>query len=190
MISPSCNIQTLKCRRILECSPFYNALPTCEGTLKQYWTCIVTHRSRRVFLVVDVSRAECEMVCLLLYSLVLETYRFWTFIGMWHFEKTNLYVPSLFKHTYWIHFTPEQIMQMHCMTRRLKGTNISVNSCHPGVVETEITRNFEDSFFWRVIFFKGTKLIGNHFTRSVWWHDNVSLTHQMKCKRTVQIMHI
>ncbi|KAL4232903.1 hypothetical protein ACF0H5_007590 [Mactra antiquata] len=53
-----------------------------------------------------------------------------------------------------------QIMQMHCLVRRLKNTNVTINSSHPGIVETEINRNFEDSFFWNTIFFGGTKLIG------------------------------
>ncbi|XP_053389510.1 retinol dehydrogenase 14-like [Mercenaria mercenaria] len=33
-----------------------------------------------------------------------------------------------------------QIMQMFAMSRRLTGTNITVNSLHPGIVETEIWR--------------------------------------------------
>ncbi|KAL3883247.1 hypothetical protein ACJMK2_029530 [Sinanodonta woodiana] len=37
-----------------------------------------------------------------------------------------------------------QIMQMHCMHRRLEGSNISVNSLHPGLVETEISRSYQD----------------------------------------------
>ncbi|KAL3883244.1 hypothetical protein ACJMK2_029527 [Sinanodonta woodiana] len=37
-----------------------------------------------------------------------------------------------------------QIMQMHCMHRRLKEFNISVNSLHPGLVDTEISRSFQD----------------------------------------------
>ncbi|KAL3882937.1 hypothetical protein ACJMK2_029239 [Sinanodonta woodiana] len=37
-----------------------------------------------------------------------------------------------------------QIMQMHSMQKRLKGSNVSVNSLHPGMVDTEISRNFQD----------------------------------------------
>ncbi|KAK3602907.1 hypothetical protein CHS0354_018774 [Potamilus streckersoni] len=37
-----------------------------------------------------------------------------------------------------------QIMQMHSMDRRLQGSNVSVNSLHPGMVDTEISRNFQD----------------------------------------------
>lgn len=57
-------------------------------------------------------------------------------------------------------FLCAQILQMHCMARRLKDSNISVNSCHPGIVDTEISRNFEDSFLWKVVFWKGAKLLG------------------------------
>lgn len=53
-----------------------------------------------------------------------------------------------------------QIMQMYSLTRRLAGTNITINSSHPGIVETEINRGFQDSFFWNVIFFRGTKVLG------------------------------
>lgn len=34
-----------------------------------------------------------------------------------------------------------QIMQMYCMTRRLRDSNITINSIHPGIVRTEIGRN-------------------------------------------------
>ncbi|KAK3602908.1 hypothetical protein CHS0354_018775, partial [Potamilus streckersoni] len=37
-----------------------------------------------------------------------------------------------------------QIMQMHSMDRRLEGSNISVNSLHPGLVDTEISRSYQD----------------------------------------------
>lgn len=53
-----------------------------------------------------------------------------------------------------------QIMQMYSLARRFKDTNVSINSSHPGIVDTEINRNFQDSFFWSVIFFKGSKLLG------------------------------
>ncbi|XP_048239840.1 retinol dehydrogenase 14-like [Haliotis rufescens] len=38
-----------------------------------------------------------------------------------------------------------QIHHMYCLSRRLKGTDISVTCLHPGIVRTEITRSFIDS---------------------------------------------
>ena len=38
------------------------------------------------------------------------------------------------------------------MARRLKGSNVTVNSSHPGVVATEISRGFNDSTFWSSVF--------------------------------------
>ncbi|XP_060082480.1 retinol dehydrogenase 12-like [Ylistrum balloti] len=37
-----------------------------------------------------------------------------------------------------------QIMQMYSMNRRLLNSNVTVVSLHPGIVETEVTRNFKD----------------------------------------------
>ncbi|XP_048765185.2 WW domain-containing oxidoreductase-like isoform X2 [Ostrea edulis] len=37
-----------------------------------------------------------------------------------------------------------QIMQMYCLNRRLQVANLTVNSLHPGLVNTEINRNFDD----------------------------------------------
>ena len=34
---------------------------------------------------------------------------------------------------------------MHCLQRRLRNTSISVTSVHPGMVRTEIGRDFTDS---------------------------------------------
>ncbi|XP_056014768.1 retinol dehydrogenase 14-like isoform X2 [Ostrea edulis] len=44
-----------------------------------------------------------------------------------------------------------QIMQMYCLNRRLKNTNVAVNSIHPGVVNTELDRNFLDVNYARVL---------------------------------------
>lgn len=52
-----------------------------------------------------------------------------------------------------------QIMQMYCLNRRLQKTNVTVNSIHPGIVDTEITRSFSDLGMWKV-FFQISKLIG------------------------------
>ncbi|XP_046550354.1 retinol dehydrogenase 14-like isoform X3 [Haliotis rubra] len=38
-----------------------------------------------------------------------------------------------------------QIHHMFCLSRRLKGTDISVTCLHPGIVRTEVTRSFTDS---------------------------------------------
>eukprot|EP00105_Crassostrea_gigas_P044658 XP_019928806.1 PREDICTED: dehydrogenase/reductase SDR family member on chromosome X isoform X2 [Crassostrea gigas] len=52
-----------------------------------------------------------------------------------------------------------QIMQMYCLNRRLQKTNVTVNSIHPGIVDTEINRSFSDLGMWKV-FFQISKLIG------------------------------
>ena len=51
-------------------------------------------------------------------------------------------------------------MQTYCMAKRLKGSNVSVNSSHPGVVATEISRGFNDSTFWSSVFPAIVKLTG------------------------------
>ena len=43
-----------------------------------------------------------------------------------------------------------QIMQMHCLQRRLRNTSISVTSVHPGLVQTEIGRDFTDSRLYKM----------------------------------------
>lgn len=52
-----------------------------------------------------------------------------------------------------------QIMQMLYMNRKLKDTNITLSSLHPGVVDTEITRSFDDLGRWK-FFIGATKLFG------------------------------
>lgn len=52
-----------------------------------------------------------------------------------------------------------QIMQMYCLNRRLRKTNVTVNSIHPGIVDTEITRSFSDLGMWKM-FFQLSKIIG------------------------------
>lgn len=52
-----------------------------------------------------------------------------------------------------------QIMQMYKLNRCLQGSNITVSSIHPGIVETEINRSFTDLGRWKV-FFGLSKLIG------------------------------
>lgn len=44
-----------------------------------------------------------------------------------------------------------QVMQMHCLQRRLRNTPISVTSCHPGTVDTEISRDYWDSRAFRAL---------------------------------------
>lgn len=51
------------------------------------------------------------------------------------------------------------IMQMYFMNRRLKDSNIHVLSIHPGIVETEINRSFQDLGRWK-FFFRLSKMIG------------------------------
>nr|XP_022293543.1 dehydrogenase/reductase SDR family member on chromosome X-like [Crassostrea virginica]XP_022293561.1 dehydrogenase/reductase SDR family member on chromosome X-like [Crassostrea virginica] len=51
-----------------------------------------------------------------------------------------------------------QIMQMYSLNRRLNTTNVTVNSLHPGIVETEITRSFTDLMLWKV-FLGASKLL-------------------------------
>ena len=38
-----------------------------------------------------------------------------------------------------------QVMNTYCLHRRLKDTNISIYSLHPGVVETPVLKDFERS---------------------------------------------
>ncbi|XP_060084644.1 retinol dehydrogenase 14-like [Ylistrum balloti] len=52
-----------------------------------------------------------------------------------------------------------QVMQMFSMNRRLQNSNVTVSSLHPGVVQTEVTRNFSDMGPWALLFSIG-KLIG------------------------------
>ena len=56
-------------------------------------------------------------------------------------------------------------MQMHCLQRRLRNTNVSITSVHPGMVDTEIGRDFVESKMYE--FFKRlNRLIGkNSFYR-------------------------
>ena len=42
-------------------------------------------------------------------------------------------------------------MQMYCLQRRLQNTNISVTSLHPGVVQTEIARDYNDVWWFRIL---------------------------------------
>lgn len=51
------------------------------------------------------------------------------------------------------------IMQMFYMNRRLKDSNVSVLSLHPGIVGTEISRSFQDLGHWKV-FFRISKVFG------------------------------
>lgn len=44
-----------------------------------------------------------------------------------------------------------QVMQMYCLQRRLKNTNVSITSVHPGVVDTEIGRDYSDSRAYRAL---------------------------------------
>lgn len=50
-------------------------------------------------------------------------------------------------------------MQMYKLNRCLQGSNITVSSIHPGIVETEINRSFSDLGKWKV-FFGLSKLVG------------------------------
>lgn len=52
-----------------------------------------------------------------------------------------------------------QIMQMHCLHRRLRNSNISVTSAHPGTVETNIGAEFKDMAAYQ-IFLKLNRLVG------------------------------
>ncbi|XP_069136791.1 polyprenol dehydrogenase-like isoform X2 [Argopecten irradians] len=52
-----------------------------------------------------------------------------------------------------------QIMQMFSMNRRLKASNVTVTSLHPGMVETELPRNFQDMKTF-ICFTSVTKCIG------------------------------
>ena len=42
-------------------------------------------------------------------------------------------------------------MQMYCLQRRLQNTNISVTSLHLGVVQTEIARDYNDVWWFRMM---------------------------------------
>jgi retinol dehydrogenase-12 len=41
-----------------------------------------------------------------------------------------------------------QVMMMYSLERRLKDTDVSVYSLHPGAIQTNISKNFEDSGFY------------------------------------------
>ncbi|XP_021355392.1 retinol dehydrogenase 14-like [Mizuhopecten yessoensis] len=56
-----------------------------------------------------------------------------------------------------------QIMQMYSMNRRLRSSNVTVTSLHPGVVRTELERNFKDFPTMRMGMFMA-KLIGYSVT--------------------------
>ncbi|XP_048765180.1 WW domain-containing oxidoreductase-like [Ostrea edulis] len=56
-----------------------------------------------------------------------------------------------------------QIMQMYVLNRRLQKTNVTINSLHPGIVETEIARNSTDLQAWK-LFFQLAKLV--HVTKT------------------------
>lgn len=51
-------------------------------------------------------------------------------------------------------------MQMHCLDRRLRNSNVSVTSAHPGMVDTEIGAEFKDRKAYQ-FFVTMCRLIGN-----------------------------
>lgn len=51
-------------------------------------------------------------------------------------------------------------MQMYYLNRRLKNTEVTVNSVHPGIVENEITRKYYGQQMWITIF-QLSKLLRN-----------------------------
>ncbi|XP_062500935.1 retinol dehydrogenase 12-like [Corticium candelabrum] len=44
-----------------------------------------------------------------------------------------------------------QIMSMYFLQRRIAGCGVTISSLHPGAVDTEISRNFQDSTFWKTV---------------------------------------
>nr|XP_034335167.1 uncharacterized protein LOC109618440 [Crassostrea gigas] len=52
-----------------------------------------------------------------------------------------------------------EILSYISYIRRLKNTEVTVNSVHPGIVETEITRKYYDQQMWITIF-QLSKLLG------------------------------
>ncbi|XP_048765177.2 dehydrogenase/reductase SDR family member on chromosome X-like isoform X3 [Ostrea edulis] len=66
-----------------------------------------------------------------------------------------------------------QIMQMYVLNRQLQKTNVTVNSLHPGIVETEITRSFTDLQAWKV-FLQLAKLV--HVTKTPFEGAKTSIT--------------
>jgi NAD(P)-dependent dehydrogenase (short-subunit alcohol dehydrogenase family) len=50
-------------------------------------------------------------------------------------------------------------MQMFILNRKLRSTDVSVSGVHPGLVDTEATRGFNDFLFWNM-YFKVYKWLG------------------------------
>ena len=72
------------------------------------------------------------------------------YVALWKksFVQNGLKVIQLF-----------QVMQMYSLQRRLKNTNISITSVHPGDVDTEIGRDYVDSKTWQLLL-RFSRLIG------------------------------
>jgi hypothetical protein len=60
-------------------------------------------------------------------------------------------------------------MQMFYMNRRLKDSNVSVLSLHPGIVDTEINRSFQDLGRWKV-FFRISRVFGMFISLFLCFH--------------------
>ncbi|XP_056014761.1 dehydrogenase/reductase SDR family member on chromosome X-like isoform X2 [Ostrea edulis] len=63
------------------------------------------------------------------------------------------------RHEYYGNTKLYQIMQMFSLNRKLRNTDVSVISVHPGLVDTEVTRGFSDFLFWNM-YFKVYKWLG------------------------------
>ena len=75
-------------------------------------------------------------------------------------------------------------MQTYSMARRLKGSNVTVNSSHPGVVATEISRGFNDSTFWSSVFPAMVRLTGVYLILMTMYEfivNNYALLYLLTC---------
>ncbi|XP_078000563.1 retinol dehydrogenase 12-like [Glandiceps talaboti] len=110
------------------------------------------------------------------------------------FEEDNLQGERSYNRLYFYgHSKLFQVMSMFSFQRRLEGSGVSVISVHPGGVDTDISRNFDDSTFLRVIWktFRGMGFLvtlekGAATSIDVAVnpeYDNVSGVYHAECKR-------
>lgn len=58
-----------------------------------------------------------------------------------------------------VHFiSPEQIMSMYALQRRITDSNVTISSLHPGVIETNIQQGIMDNNTWFGWFNRGLKM--------------------------------
>ena len=70
-------------------------------------------------------------------------------------------------------------MQMHCLERRLRDTSIAVTSVHPGMVDTEIGRDYD---LWKVygLFKQLNRWIGEDIYLNSFNLNSISHSYQLE----------